>query len=194
MNNHDAKLQHLLTSIPGNLECADCHKPGKHNIRFCSVKLGVFLCNQCYAAHRALGAHITRVKCIGLDTFSAQEVELLETCGGNRQVNAQYEATMPATGIKPPPTKCNGCSLRSCPDCSQRLAFIRNKYETKLWYQEVPVAATTSIPSTLQPPPQQQQGNDQFGLFGASDNTRSQKSFCNNKKPSDTDFFASFGV
>ena len=42
------------------------------------VTLGVFLCNRCYGLHRALGAHITRVKCLGLDLWAPDEVENAE--------------------------------------------------------------------------------------------------------------------
>ena len=65
-----------LTAMQGNLECADCGNSGGRSVRFASVKLGVFICNQCYAAHRALGAHITRGKCIGLDSFTEREVRV----------------------------------------------------------------------------------------------------------------------
>ena len=142
----DDRLRALLKQ-EGNLDCADCGTSCKTAIKFCSVKLGVFLCNQCYAAHRALGAHITRGKCIGLDEFTDAEVNLLGRLG-NRCVNAQYEAKL-MPGAKPPPTPCRGCSSSSCNDCRERLQYIQKKYEKKLWYSEdirliVPTTPTTT--------------------------------------------------
>ena len=94
----DEKLQKRLSAevdalakLPGNATCADCGDPKR--IRFCSVTLGVFLCNRCYGVHRALGAHVTRVKCLGLDAWKPEEVEFLRS-NGNDKVNAKYLANM----------------------------------------------------------------------------------------------------
>lgn len=141
------KMDKILT-IAGNLECADCNDSGKGVVRYCSVKLGVFLCNQCYAAHRALGAHITRAKCVGLDSFTQPELQLLASVG-NTKANALYEANL-HPGDKPPPTPCNGCSSTKCLDCSQRLQFVRDKYELKRWYAEKLPVAIEAAPSARQ--------------------------------------------
>ena len=188
---NESRLRSILSAVPGNLECADCGKSGKHHVKFCSVTLGVFLCNQCYGAHRALGAHVTRGKCMGLDGFSDQEVQLLAD-QGNVRVNAKYEATMPS-GAKPPPTSCNGCSSRLCRDCCQRLDFIRNKYERKLWFSE------TAVPSMPAPFTNDINGHDPFGLWESS-NQNPKPSLATTLQPttsgspSDSDFFASFGL
>ena len=166
------------------------------------------MCNQCYAAHRALGAHVTRGKCIGLDTFSNQEVQFLIHAGGNRYINSKYEANLPSSssGVKPPPTPCNGCSSTTCHDCKQRLEYIKKKYEKKLWYSDTPV---TSTPTQMQQQQQQQQqsattsnnneNDDPFGLFVSNRTIKpaASSSFTTTSKqpnPSDTDFFASFGL
>ena len=148
-----AKLKQLQALLP-NMCCADCGKRGARVVRFASVKIGVFLCNQCYAAHRQLGAHLTRGKCVGLDTFTLQDVELLERVG-NARANQQYEAVLPP-GAKPPPTPCNGCS--GCGDCRQRLAYITDKYERRKWFNEAPAPV---------PPPATQQ-RDTFAAAGAA--------------------------
>jgi stromal membrane-associated protein len=178
---NDKRVRELLNQA-GNLDCADCGATGKTKIKFCSVKLGVFLCNQCYAAHRALGAHITRGKCLGLDGFTDAEVDLLGRLG-NRRVNAHYEATLPAVGAKPPPTMCPGCSSSSCTNCRERLEFIQKKYEKKLWYSETLSSSASGTTTVVVQPAQQ---NDPFGLFqGVSQEP---------KPPSNDDFFASFGL
>lgn len=70
-----------LAKLPGNDKCADC---GAKFPRFASVTLGVFLCNRCYGIHRAVGAHVTRTKCIGLDTWKRHEVDTMRTVGNAR--------------------------------------------------------------------------------------------------------------
>lgn len=190
--NNDQKVRALVSKVPGNLECADCGDSGKAVIKFCSVKLGVFLCNQCYAAHRALGAHITRGKCIGLDGFTDAEVDLLMRCG-NARVNAQYEATMPEVGAKPPPTPCNGCSLSTCRDCNERLEFIANKYERKLWYSNVAIPAATQT-TNYSTTAKSASTEDPFGLFNTSKTTKPSNHQPKLKPTGDTDFFASFGL
>ena len=68
----DAKLQQRLSAEvealsrrPDNSVCCDCGDPKR--IRFCSVTLGVFICNRCYGLHRALGAHVTRTLGRGIE-------------------------------------------------------------------------------------------------------------------------------
>ena len=96
----DAKLQarlnaevEALARLPENTTCADC--ADTRRIRFCSVTLGVFLCNRCYGLHRALGAHVTRVKCLGLDAWAPAEVDFLRSVG-NARAKQCYEAASTA--------------------------------------------------------------------------------------------------
>jgi len=69
--------EHLLTlrslrSEPHNAHCADC---GRANNSWASVNLGVFLCDRCADVHRALGAHISKVKaCTGTDLWGPDEI------------------------------------------------------------------------------------------------------------------------
>lgn len=180
----------------GNLECADCGDRGKTVVNFCSVKLGVFLCNQCYAAHRALGAHISRVKCIGLDEFSDAEVDLL-TRRGNAVVNQEYEAHLPA-GAKPPPTPCNGCSSSTCRDCKERLQFIKDKYENKRWYAAVVSSAGPAMDPPLPfpsiPSANERKDDDPFGLFQQPTTTTTTPTNQQSASSNNTDFFATFGL
>ena len=101
----DTKLQarlaaevDALAKLPHNSACADCGDPKR--IRFCSVTLGVFLCNRCYGLHRALGAHVTRVKCLGLDAWKPEEVDLLRAIG-NAAARSAYEANVPPGHARP---------------------------------------------------------------------------------------------
>ena len=136
----DAKLQARLATeiqkllkLPGNSECADCG--ATRTVRFCSVTLGVFLCNRCYGIHRNVGAHITRTKCCnGLDTWSTAEVEALRAMG-NRRANALFEATAPADVAR--------ATASSTDRETER--WIRDKYERRR-YAAAP-AAVSSAPA-----------------------------------------------
>jgi len=174
---NDSRVRALLKQ-EGNLDCADCETSSKTAIKFCSVKLGVLLCNQCYAAHRAVGAHITWGKCIGLDEFTDAEVDLLGRLG-NRRMNAQYEAMVPP-GAKPPPTLCRGCSSSSCNDCCERLQYIQKKYEKKLWYSD-----DIRLNAPANPTRTTKHGDDPDLVRLTTAST---------PLPSKEDFFASFGL
>jgi len=193
MNNNDNRVR-ALSRIENNSFCADCGISNKKSaIKFCSVKLGVYLCNQCYAAHRSLGAHITRVKCIGLDDFTDAEVEFLQRFG-NLRVNAIYEATLPITGVKPPPTSCRGCTSSSCNDCRERLQYIQQKYEKKCWYKEEETGTIMEESSFPVQPQQLQAPAPKTGAIQQNHQTRYQTQTTPGRKPIDDDFFASFGL
>ena len=139
----DAKLQARLNSEvdalakqPDNACCADCGDPKR--IRFCSVTLGIFLCNRCYGLHRALGAHVTRVKCLGLDAWKPEEVDLLRA-RGNARASSQYEATIPPGHQRP---------TVSSPD-REVATWIRDKYERKKYYQEAATALAPPMPAAV---------------------------------------------
>lgn len=73
----EIELRQLLATS-SNSTCADC---GAKFPRFASITLAIFLCNRCYGIHRAIGAHITRTKCVGLDKWTPQEVHRMRTIG-----------------------------------------------------------------------------------------------------------------
>ena len=132
-----AEIQALL-KLPGNSECADCG--ATRTVRFCSVTLGVFLCNRCYGIHRSVGAHITRTKCVGLDTWSPGEVEAMRAMGNTRS-KALFEATVPADVAR--------CTAASTDRETER--WIRDKYERRLYYAAAPAPAAAS--ATVAPAP-----------------------------------------
>ena len=126
----DAKLQarlstevEALAKLAANSSCADCGDPKR--VRFCSVTLGVFLCNRCYGLHRALGAHVTRGKCLGLDAWKPEEVELLRKVG-NANARSRYEARLPPGSARPTATSSD----------REVAAWIKNKYERRAYYAE----------------------------------------------------------
>ena len=115
-----AEIQALL-KLPPNSECADCG--ATRTVRFCSVTLGIFLCNRCYGIHRSVGAHITRTKCVGLDTWSPGEVEAMRAMG-NTRAKALFEATVPADVARATATSTDRETER----------WIRDKYERRRYY------------------------------------------------------------
>lgn len=64
---------HALLSAPGNSQCADC---GAKNPSWASWNLGIFLCMRCASIHRKLGTHISKVKSLSMDTWTADQVEV----------------------------------------------------------------------------------------------------------------------
>lgn len=135
-----AKEVQQLLKLPANSACADCG--ATRTVRFCSVTLGVFLCNRCYGIHRNVGAHVTRTKCVGLDTWHPDEVATLRTLG-NAKAKATWEALASADVARP---------SEKSPD-REAERWIRDKYERKKYYSAqpvvvVPAAATSSSTST----------------------------------------------
>ncbi len=68
------KYQVILMSMlreEENKYCADCDSKGP---RWASWNLGVFLCIRCAGIHRKLGVHITKVKSINLDQWTAEQI------------------------------------------------------------------------------------------------------------------------
>lgn len=70
---HERALQDLITGIPGNNRCADC---SASNPGWASWNLGIFLCMRCASIHRKLGTHISKVKSLSMDTWSAEQVDV----------------------------------------------------------------------------------------------------------------------
>ena len=132
----DTKLQERLAKevlqllkLPANSACADCG--ATRTVRFCSVTLGVFLCNRCYGIHRNVGAHVTRTKCVGLDTWHPDEVATLRAIG-NARAKAIREALAPADVARP---------TEASPD-READRWIRDKYEREKYYAAQPVVTT----------------------------------------------------
>ena len=68
------KYQAILNSMlreEENKYCADCDSKGP---RWASWNLGIFLCIRCAGIHRKLGVHITKVKSINLDQWTAEQI------------------------------------------------------------------------------------------------------------------------
>lgn len=120
-----------LMNRPENQVCADCPErqprwaslivppPGSPEG---TAQIGALICLECSGSHRRLGVHISFVRSINLDSWKEKEVQAMEN-GGNRKVNAMFEANLPS-GVKP----------QSGADLNSRLYFVRDKYERRRYY------------------------------------------------------------
>ena len=89
------RVRGRLLAIAGNSACADCttsdpvHYP--NTPAWGSCNLGVLFCTRCAGIHRLMGAHVSKVLSIRIDTWSEEQLQTMEA-KGNAAVNAQLEA------------------------------------------------------------------------------------------------------
>ncbi|XP_061432446.1 arf-GAP with GTPase, ANK repeat and PH domain-containing protein 1-like isoform X1 [Lethenteron reissneri] len=81
-----------IRSVPGNERCVDCGLP---NPSWASLNLGALMCISCCGVHRALGAHLSRVRSLQLDYWPPELAAVL-TAMGNRLANSVWEGALDA--------------------------------------------------------------------------------------------------
>eukprot|EP00656_Telonema_subtile_P003252 TRINITY_DN11487_c0_g1_i5.p1 TRINITY_DN11487_c0_g1~~TRINITY_DN11487_c0_g1_i5.p1 ORF type:complete len:610 (-),score=121.66 TRINITY_DN11487_c0_g1_i5:41-1870(-) len=119
------KQLELLWAATGNTACCDCGSPDPEWI---SINLGVLFCIECSGIHRSLGAHLSKVRGLKLDTLPEDTTSMLCSIG-NLAANSYWEASLDcATNqpAKPQPTDSRDV----------KGDFIRAKYVDRAYMQE----------------------------------------------------------
>ncbi|KAL1921815.1 uncharacterized protein VTP21DRAFT_10457 [Calcarisporiella thermophila] len=119
LNEKHERILLELVRLPGNDQCADCGAKGP---RWAAYNLGVFLCMRCAGIHRKMGTHISRVKSITFDQWTAEQIEMMKQCG-NRKANSEVN---PHPERHPIPIE---------EDESAMEKYIRNKWERKIFIE-----------------------------------------------------------
>lgn len=103
VNEKNERILLEMTKQPGNDTCADCGAKGRYiktiippfffsfcistfflleqiflGPRWASHNLGVFLCIRCGGLHRKMGTHISKVKSISLDSWTPEQIEVID--------------------------------------------------------------------------------------------------------------------
>jgi len=120
------KSQQILTELlkdEDNKYCVDCDAKGP---RWASWNIGVFLCIRCAGIHRNLGVHISKVKSVNLDSWSAEQVAYMQLMG-NSKARAVYEANLPDNFKRP--------QADSALEQFVRAKYEQKKYIAKEWVQ-----------------------------------------------------------
>ena len=83
----------LIRSEKQQNYCADC---GAGDPEWASVSFGIFICVACAGIHRHLGTHISRVKSLKLDDWTADQVQEMQN-HSNQESNQKYWQCFPVS-------------------------------------------------------------------------------------------------
>ncbi|XP_051170154.1 centaurin-gamma-1A isoform X1 [Leptopilina boulardi] len=118
-NETDAFKMHCIKNkVSGNDACVDCGAP---NPDWASLNLGVLMCIECSGIHRNLGSHISKVRSLDLDDWSAGQLSVMLALG-NDIANSVWEFCL--NGKQKPNTE----STRE-----EKEQWARWKYEERLF-------------------------------------------------------------
>ncbi|KAK0182680.1 hypothetical protein PV327_000792 [Microctonus hyperodae] len=110
------KMHCIKNKVSGNDACADC---STSNPDWASLNLGILVCIECSGIHRNLGSHISKIRSLDLDDWSAGQLSVMLALG-NDIANGVWEYCL--NGKQKP----NADSPRE-----EKEQWIRWKYEEK---------------------------------------------------------------
>ena len=125
-----------VSAKAGNDVCADC-SDASTSPDWAVLPYGTLVCIQCSGIHRSLGVHISKVRSISLDTWTAEMAGTLAAIG-NREANTLLEARAPLPSLTLP-TASSSHAVKE--------AWIRAKYEQRACIER-PVPAE-QLPAAL---------------------------------------------
>ncbi|KAJ1445950.1 hypothetical protein M885DRAFT_548239 [Pelagophyceae sp. CCMP2097] len=73
--------------LPGNDKCVDC---GGSHPQWASVTFGALMCLECSGAHRGLGTHITFIRSVTMDTWTAPQLKKMKS-SSNTELRAWWQ-------------------------------------------------------------------------------------------------------
>uniref|UniRef100_UPI00358EEEB4 arf-GAP with GTPase, ANK repeat and PH domain-containing protein 1-like n=1 Tax=Myxine glutinosa TaxID=7769 RepID=UPI00358EEEB4 len=112
-----------IINTTGNSVCVDCGAPDP---TWASLNLGALMCIECCSGHRALGAHLSRVRSLHLDHWPPGQAGILAAMG-NQLANSVWEATCSSTD-------------KLCPNTTrqEKEHWIEQKYKNKAYLAPLP--------------------------------------------------------
>ncbi|XP_068762721.1 arf-GAP with dual PH domain-containing protein 1-like isoform X3 [Montipora capricornis] len=113
-----------LMKTPENNKCADCGAP---NPEWASASMGLFICITCSGIHRNLGAQVSTVKSLRLDTWTDEKLEFMKQ-HGNDKGNVIWAKNVPIFYRRPRPEDAHVLKEQ----------WIRAKYERKEFVDGAP--------------------------------------------------------
>ncbi|SCV02876.1 LANO_0G00782g1_1 [Lachancea nothofagi CBS 11611] len=89
----------VFSTDKSNTTCCDCGD--LNQVEWISINLLCVVCINCSAVHRSLGAHVSKIRSLRLDSFTSKEIVELMKFVSNNNVNSIYEAELPQKHLKP---------------------------------------------------------------------------------------------
>ncbi|KJE89322.1 centaurin [Capsaspora owczarzaki ATCC 30864] len=136
-------LRQELEHFADNQACADC---GAAAPTWASINLGIAVCIECSGIHRKMGVHISKVRSLTLDKWDPALLQMMKSIG-NVVSNRVYEASLRSSD-NPPASDAGSAATPRKPSptssMAEREAFIRAKYEAKLFVAPAAIAGSDS--------------------------------------------------
>ena len=91
--NQTAETFRRLKEEAENNRCVDCNGPDP---QWASISHGTFICLTCAGVHRGLGVHISFVRSLNLDSWSAKQLKLMSAGGNEAMINWFRKYSLPS--------------------------------------------------------------------------------------------------